>query len=256
MSGALPGMNNLLVSLSGKTRLVLLFDIDGTLITCGGAGRRAMERAFYEATGSSDHIAFGFGGMTDKAIAREGLTRANRNTGPQNIDRVLALYLRFLDDELSRDATQPAPAFRILPGVHALLDALLDHEREGRVTIGLGTGNLVEGAQRKLEHAALWHRFAFGGFATDHEDRAALLEAGAQRGHARLNHEPATVVVIGDTLRDIDAAKRIGAPCLAVATGHVSFDELRAHGAEDVAQSLEEVGVDRLFKLARSASAS
>lgn len=237
-------------------RLVLLFDIDGTLITCGGAGRRAMSRAFYEATGSSDHVAFGFGGMTDKAIAREGLTRASRSTSPESIDRVLSLYLRYLDAELTQDAASEAPGFRILPGVHALLDALADHEREANVTIGLGTGNLIEGAQRKLEHAALWHRFAFGGFATDHEDRAALLEAGAQRGHARLRHQPATVIVIGDTLRDIDAAKRIGAPCLAVATGHMSFDALRTHGADDVAQSLEEVGVNRLFKLARSASAS
>jgi len=210
-----------------------------------------MQRAFHEETGSADHVSFGFGGMTDKAIAREGLTRANRSTQSEAIDKLLANYLRFLDEELVHDKAHPTPGFRVLPGVNTLLDALLDHEREARVTIGLGTGNLIEGAQRKLEHAALWHRFAFGGFATDHEDRAALLEAGAQRGRARLQHEPATVIVIGDTLRDIDAAKRIGAPCLAVATGHLSFEELRAHGPGDVAHSLEEVTAERLFALAR-----
>lgn len=232
-------------------RLVLLFDIDGTLITCGGAGRRAMERAFHEETGSGEHVAFGFGGMTDKAIAREGLTRANRSTHGESIDRVLARYLRFLDHELHQDKAHPTPGFRVLPGVHALLDALQAHEESARVTLGLGTGNLVEGAQRKLEHGGLWHRFKFGGYATDHEDRAALLEAGAKRGKALLHDADATVIVIGDTPRDIDAAKRIGAPCMAVATGHASLNELQAHGADDAAATLEEVTVDRLFALAR-----
>jgi phosphoglycolate phosphatase-like HAD superfamily hydrolase len=234
-----------------NARLVLLFDIDGTLLTCGGAGRRAMQRAFHEETGSGEHVAFGFGGMTDKAIAREGLTRASRSTKAESIDKLLTLYLRFLDEELHQDKAHATPGFRVLPGVHALLDALKPHQDDARVALGLGTGNLIEGAQRKLEHGDLWHRFAFGGYATDHEDRAALLEAGAARGRALLHDAHAKVIVIGDTPRDIDAAKRIGAPCLAVATGHASLSELQAHGANDAASTLEEVSVERLFALAR-----
>lgn len=211
---------------------VLLFDIDGTLITTGGAGRRAVANAI-EAWGEERGIAFGpeawrfsFGGMTDRAIVRKGLTAAGFAPTEADIDDLLDRYLAALAAEVTRSATN---AYRIHPGVHDVLDAVAG--RDG-VAVGLGTGNVERGARIKLEHVGLSHRFAFGGFGCDAEERPSLLRAGAARGAARLGVpiEAARVVVIGDTWRDVEAAHAIGAECVAVATGQESLESLRARG--------------------------
>lgn len=235
---------------------VLLFDIDGTLVSTGGAGRRAMVGAFAQLHGKDDVFeGFSFAGMTDRAIARHGLgvvagSAASSGSGvfapsapsPRapldgEIDRVLGTYLDLLEAELAR-----AETFRVLPGVVALLGTL-----RGRrdVAIGLGTGNVKRGAYAKLARGAIGDAFAFGGFGCDAEDRAALLRAGARRGAAMLGAplEQCRVVVIGDTPKDVAAAKGIGAPCVAVGTGSYAADELHACGADRVFETLEEGGV-------------
>lgn len=200
---------------------IALFDIDGTLVTCGGAGRTAMERAFGDVLGRSDVGTFPYGGMTDRAIARAAARNAGREDDDATLDRVLARYLAHLEVELAR-----AERFRVLHGVTALLDALEGHPH---VAVGLGTGNLEVGAQLKLGHGKIAHRFAFGGYGSDHEDRGRLLAAGAHRGLARLGAHsgPARVVVIGDTPKDISAGRAIGAHVIAVATGGFAADALR-----------------------------
>lgn len=203
-----------------------MFDIDGTLVDTGGAGRRAMERAFDRTHGRADAVSgFVFGGMTDPAIARRALAAIGVAATAEAITLVLDAYLDALADELPK-----APGFRVLPDV---LDAL-DHVGGRGHAIGLGTGNLLRGAQLKLEFAGIFDRFAFGGYGSDHEDRAELLARGAEKGRAQLGDSGATVVVIGDTPRDIEAARAIGATCVAVATGRFGLEELAAH-APDVA---------------------
>ena len=164
--------------ISAMRPTVVLFDIDGTLLTCGGAGRAAMERAFVDVLGRSDTLDFPFGGMTDRAIARAGLTPGGAVTEAK-IDALIARYLLHLEEGVPR-----AERYRVLDGVSAVLDLLapLAH-----VAVGLGTGNVEAGARIKLTRGALWGRFAFGGFGCDSEDRAELLACGARRGTERVS---------------------------------------------------------------------
>lgn len=204
---------------------VLLFDIDGTLIETGGAGRRAIERAFVAAYGRADACAgISFAGMTDRAILRGGLTAVGAPVDASTVDALLAAYLPILEEEMA------TAQCRVHAGVLGALDAA--HARP-RCAVGLGTGNVREGARVKLRRIGLFERFAFGGFGCDHEDRAELIRVGAERGAAALGlpRSACRVVVIGDTPKDVAAAQAIGADSIAVATGSFSVAELTATGA-------------------------
>jgi len=222
---------------------VLLFDIDGTLITTGGAGRRAIVRAFADRYGRGDAFDhFNFGGMTDRAIVREGLRTIGHSFDEAEIDAAIADYVRVLEDEVARATT-----YRLHDGMLEALDAA---KARARCAVGLGTGNIEEGARLKLARVGVWERFGFGGFGSDHEDRPTLIAMGADRGARRLGVPVADcrVVIIGDTPRDVDAAHRNGFECLAVATGGASADELRAAGARRVFRDLKESGaIDALL---------
>jgi phosphoglycolate phosphatase-like HAD superfamily hydrolase len=109
---------------------------------------------------------------------------------------------------------------------------------------GLGTGNVIEGARLKLEHVGLFEHFGFGGFGSDHELRVELIRVGAERGAQQLGRkrEECRVVVIGDTPKDIDAARGIGAESLGVGTGSFSVTQLREHGATHAFDDLSTPG--------------
>jgi phosphoglycolate phosphatase-like HAD superfamily hydrolase len=212
---------------------IFLFDIDGTLLLTGGCGRRAFEHAFDQVTGRRGALdGFSFGGMTDRAIARMGLTAIGREPEPEVVDRLLESYLAALARELLAPTN-----FVILPGAHDTVHALVGREE---TALGLGTGNVRRGAQAKLAYADLWQPFSFGGFGCDHEDRAELLRAGAQRGATQLARPLAAcrVVVVGDTVRDVAAAHAIGAECIAVCTGGDNAEKLHAAGADAVFENL------------------
>jgi len=175
--------------------------------------------------------------MTDRAIIRGGLERLGLASDDAAIDAICATYLAALADEMPH-----SEGFAVCPGVPGLLDTLAG--REG-VAVGLGTGNLREGARIKLEHARLDHHFAFGGFGCDHEHRPAIVRVGAERGAARLGMPLAScrVVVIGDTPRDVEAACAIGAESVAVETSGIDTAALRAAGATHVFPDLDRDGV-------------
>ncbi|HEX3777003.1 MAG TPA: haloacid dehalogenase-like hydrolase [Polyangiaceae bacterium] len=209
---------------------VVLFDIDGTLITTGGTGRRSVNRAFHTLHGRVDACdRFGFGGMTDRLIARTGLEAIGVKATPEAIDAFLAEYLLALADEVARADSEK---FRLLPGMQAAIAAALG----ANMAVGLGTGNVREGARIKLERVGVHHHFRFGGFGSDAEERSHVIRLGAERGAAELGVPLAEcrVVVIGDTPRDIEAAQAIDAECIAVATGGYSVEQLRAAGAHFV----------------------
>lgn len=217
---------------------VFLFDIDGTLLLTGGAGRRSFERAFKEVTGHPEALqGLSFAGMTDRGIARAGLQALGRAPDEHTVERLFEAYLHALADELAR-----TPKYTIMPGVRELLAELT---QVSDIALGLGTGNLRRGAEAKLRHGALWEHFTFGGFGCDHELRAELLRRGAERGAQALGLPLAAcrLVVIGDTVRDVDAAHAIGAECIGVETGGVTASVLRAAGAHAVYRDLTERGV-------------
>jgi phosphoglycolate phosphatase-like HAD superfamily hydrolase len=217
---------------------VFLFDIDGTLVSTGGAGRRSLERAFGSLHWRPDACAhISFDGMTDRAIVRGGLRAIDVEPSDAHIDAVLARYVEVLHEEVR---ATPDEDYVVHPGARELV---AEANAQGHA-VGLGTGNIREGARAKLERVALFSPFSFGGFGDDHELRPELIRAGALRGAQRLGVKlaAARVIVIGDTPKDVHAALAIGAQCLGVGTGRHSPRELLAAGATWAVETLADVG--------------
>jgi beta-phosphoglucomutase-like phosphatase (HAD superfamily) len=162
---------------------ILLFDVDGTLVSSGGVGRLAIEKTFERRHGRRDVVSFSFAGMTDKAIVRNGLLALAKGFASEpellaEMDATLAFYLRVLEEEAAAH-----DGIRVHDGILRVLDLA---EACPNLALGLGTGNLREGARIKLGHAGIYHRFSFGGFGDDSIDRPEILAAGARRGAAEL----------------------------------------------------------------------
>ena len=217
---------------------LLLFDIDGTLISTGGAGGRAMARAFEEVFGFSNGLrSISMAGRTDAWIVGQMAAEHGLDYDAQRFRTFHDSYVRHLADEV----LLPGPQKGVLPGVRPLLDTL---RSRGDVYLALLTGNFRRGAEIKLEYFDLWRYFGTGAFGDDSHDRNGLLwnalsnvEA-AGGPHAR----PSEVVVIGDTPLDIAVAVAGGARSLGVATGNYDADNLLESGADAVLADLSDIG--------------
>jgi phosphoglycolate phosphatase-like HAD superfamily hydrolase len=216
--------------------MLYLFDIDGTLLLSGGAGSRALDRVFLARYGIETAMAeVDLGGKTDPWILTDVISRRlGRPPHAGELDEVLAAYLPLLQEELQHSK------FRLMPWVDEALD-WLDEQRG--VHLGLATGNVRIGARAKLERAGLWWRFAFGGFGCDSPERPVLVQRAIERGHDRAGARCADreVVVIGDTVHDISAARANGVRVIAVATGSVDRATLAAAEPDAVFDTLEEL---------------
>lgn len=223
---------------------LLLFDIDGTLVNTGGAGSRAMTKAFSEVCGISDAFqSFSMAGMTDPLILEKAVAIAEENglKFSCNYDEVYRAYVDYLREELE-SGTRP---YQVLPGVSVLLEELKDFQEIG---IGLATGNIAEGARVKLEHGKISHYFNFGGYGSDHGNRTHVVKQAVQRGSEYVAPAEVTrVIVIGDTPRDIIHAKEAGVAVIAVATGFHSRETLAEFGPDLVLDSLEDRPAFREF---------
>ena len=235
---------------SPRTTLVL-FDIDGTLLLSGGAGRRALNETFEELFG----VAGGFDGIPvagrtdpllfDDALARHGMTAATD------------LRVRFHDrycELLAERILSPLPRKRLMPGVRDLLARL-----DGRAGLrsALLTGNYARAARIKLEHFGLWRHFACGAYGDDAASRDELVPVAMSRARGRGIdiRSPTQVVVVGDTPLDIRCARAAGAWSVAVATGPFDEAELRSHGADRVLADLGDTAacIDALETVATAA---
>jgi len=217
---------------------VVLWDVDGTLVSAGGAGRRAFERAVEEFVGPFDGTLkeMRLDGMTDRLIVREALTILGKPHTEPFCDELLSRYVEHLREEIH------GPGFSVLPAVETVLAALRDAGRP----FGLCTGNVEEGARVKLAKGGLdtyfeWGPQAIAGFAADGEAREDVVAAALRRASARLGRpvSAAAALIVGDTPRDVAAAHLHGCPVLAVATGKFTVAELRDAGAEVAVPSLE-----------------
>lgn len=220
---------------------LLLWDIDGTLIDSGGAGRRALEAALRGEFGIDGSLGdVEFAGRTDTWIVRAVLRKFGLPETDASFNRFFDAYLAALPGELAN------PDARVLPGVRALLAQL---HANGGVAQGLLTGNLQRGAQLKLAHHGLWEQFAFGAFGDDGEHRNTLGPHAVRRALER--HGVAFAAehtwVIGDTVHDIACGNAIGARTLAVATGSADVATLGASGATAVVADLS--ATDALVRL-------
>jgi len=211
---------------------VLLFDIDGTLVLTGGAGGRAMTRAFEDLYGIPNGFeGIPFNGRTDSwIVSRAAAAHAIDDAA---LARFKPRYLDYLAEELHR----PGPRKGVMPGINPLLDALAQRDD---VFVALLTGNYELGARLKLEHFDLWRYFACGAFGDTTHDRNGLLSEALARVAACGGPQaaPADAVIIGDTPLDVAVAVTGGARSIAVATGSHTTDELRASGADVVFQDL------------------
>ncbi|MEX2571199.1 MAG: HAD hydrolase-like protein [Gemmatimonadota bacterium] len=205
------------------TRLVL-FDIDGTILSSNGAAGRAFRQALEEVFGTSGPTeGYSFAGRTDPQIARElldlaGLEHAEIAAG---LDRVWPRYTSLLAEEFRTAAAT------VHPGVHALLDRI--EAAPDDAVLGLLTGNVVEGARLKLGSAGIdFDRFPVGAFGSDHHDRRELPAVAIDRAEALIGHrfEGKSIVIIGDTPYDVACGEHLGVRAVAVATGTFTAEVL------------------------------
>lgn len=213
---------------------LILFDIDGTLISCGRQVAGIFSTALREVFGGHGPLeGFSFAGKTDPMIVRElagayGLPAPAIDAG---LGRMSALYVERLARELE------ASKMKVLPGVEPLLRSLAGREE---LAVGLLTGNWRGGAEAKLGRVGLWDFFELGAFGEDAYDRRGLVPVALERA-SRLkgrDFRPEDALIIGDTALDVDCARASGVPCLAVATGFTPAEELRAAGADWVYDDL------------------
>jgi phosphoglycolate phosphatase len=213
----------------------ILFDIDGTLISTGGAGAVSWRRAFDELHGIPADIGkFTDAGMTDPEVGRKTFAAVlGREPTPPELARLLAVRLKYLPE-----AVAESKGYVVLDGVEELLPRLVD---EGFL-LGLTTGGTDSAAFIKLARGDLARWFTFGGYGSDSTDRTELTRVAIERAGRLLGQEldPKTVLDVGDTPLDIKAAHGAGAVAVGVASGHYTSEQLREAGADYVLESLRE----------------
>jgi phosphoglycolate phosphatase-like HAD superfamily hydrolase len=220
----------------------LFFDIDGTLVRSGGAGKMALTEAFQQLYVEPRFDDIRINGCTDRGIATQIFTSHGIPDTRENWHQFRAEYLGRLPEMLANRQGN------VIDGVIELLDELTRHDH---LQLGVLTGNTKRGAELKLEYFGLDGYFAFGAYGDDHADRddiarSALCELRAAHGHV----DPSDVWIIGDTPNDIRCGRAIDAMVLAVATGSFSMAELSAFEPDllvddfcSASQWLERLGV-------------
>lgn len=209
---------------------LVLFDIDGTLITGGGVWRDAFEDSVADLLPGAKIPRIAFGGRTDPWICRELLRATGVPEGEFDSwsERILRGYLERARALLETRRQE----VRILPGVEDVLRSLSDCPE---VCLGLLTGNIREGARLKLQCVGLSRYFPFGVYGDDHWDRYQLpaIAVDRARGELGATYGGKQVVIIGDTIHDVNCGKSIGARSIAVGTGHrVTAEELLAENPD------------------------
>jgi len=236
---------------------LILFDIDCTLIDAHGAGGRAIFRAIKDVYGLEGGLGdYSFHGRTDPGIIRDltvmwgadpasTMSEFDGGTQPEavttlaarlgysagEVDRLLPAclerYVTLVREEVA------AGHVEVLPGVDELVRAL---SADGRILVGLLTGNVEEGARVKLAPTGLWPYFAVGAFGSDSARRPDLPAVAVARAEALNGRRYAgkQIVVVGDTPSDIECGAHLGVRSVAVATGRYTADELSAHGPDHV----------------------
>lgn len=214
-----------------KVKLVL-FDIDGTLISSGGAGTRTLTKAFYEIFSIPDAFErIEMAGKTDIEIMKEGMKSYNIVPKEELVKRMKEGYIHHLRREIHNNGRH------LKPGIRETLDELKSIEG---IYLGLLTGNLEEGGRIKLEPFGINPYFRFGAYGSDDEDRNMLLPIALKKffGIYKFSLKTEDTIVIGDTPRDVACSKPYGAFSIAVAAGPYSYEELMNSGADLVLRDL------------------
>ena len=203
---------------------VLFWDIDGTLIDSGGAGRMALTKAASEMIGDSvDLSSVKMSGLTERAIARNILETIGLIADDNNIKSLVSLYKKYIASCLHQTEGY------ILAGVKEILDSLQNCEQVLSILL---TGNCEVGAWAKLSYYGLDRYFRLGSFGETHDDRTSLAKFALTLAQAQVkNLNLDRCYVIGDTPHDIRCGQAIGAKTIAIANQHYGVDELTSHNS-------------------------
>ncbi len=201
---------------------LVLFDIDGTLLSASGVSARALAEALGQTFGTTGPMeAYDYSGKTDPLIVRELMASAGFSSDEigRRMVPTLALYQERLADVLRPEHVKPKA------GIVPLLAALRADER---VTLGLLTGNLEPCARLKLQPLGINGHFPFGAYGSDHEDRHRLPAVAVERAHdaTGIRFEGKSVVVVGDSIHDVRCGRDMGVRAVAVASGKTSLETL------------------------------
>lgn len=216
-----------------RARRLVLFDIDGTLLSCQGIGKKAMLQAIGERAAVEFDRSHPIAGKTDRQFIRECLAPFLEE---ERLNTLMPdIFSRYV--ELLSSAIFSSEDPHLLPGV---LELIAEVERHEEILAGLLTGNIERGARIKLARFGLEERFAFGAFGDDGDQRRELPPIALARARAYSAREflGAEVIIIGDTPNDIDCGRPIGARTIAVATGGHSVAELAEHEPDLLFESL------------------
>jgi phosphoglycolate phosphatase len=210
--------------------LLVLWDVDGTLVDSAGHGRDAFQEAFRTVTGRlPDHV--DFAGRTDHEIAL-AMLEGRRDHLPRLLDE-LAKALDARREAMRREG-------HVYPGVPEVLETL--HRSEG-VIQSLLTGNIEANAAAKVSAFGLepWFDFDVGAYGSDpHEARSDLVAVARERASSK-HGEPTEVVLVGDTPLDVIAAQQAGARAVAVATGFADIEALRRSRPDALLRDLSDI---------------
>lgn len=205
----------------------VLFDIDGTLITTGGASDRAWKRAFKEVVGVDVDVPAVTGkGVPDPVVGRLVFERAiGREPTEEEADALMRRRLDHLPEEVAS-----SPGFKVQNCVIELLEQLF---ADG-VLLGLTTGNVEEAAHIKLQRANLNRFFSFGGYGSDSPDRTELTKKALERAQVVLGRslDLERCFSCGDTPRDVEAGHGAGIRVVGVSAGEYTLEELKEAGAD------------------------
>jgi phosphoglycolate phosphatase-like HAD superfamily hydrolase len=216
---------------------LIFFDIDGTLLLSGGAGVRAMTRAFELVFGVADaFVNSDVAGRTDTFLVSGALARAGLPDTADQHAKFRAAYVPILRDEIVKP---PRSRAGLMPGIQPLLAAL---SGQPSTYLALLTGNFEQAAYVKLDHFGINQFFAWGAFGEESADRNEIARAAQRRALERSVPAAARdrTIIIGDTPHDIECARAIGARILAVATGNFSVEQLQDAGADFALQDLSD----------------
>lgn len=201
----------------------LLFDIDGTLLNTGGAGKIAMLKAFEKFLGDSNLTKnYSFAGKTDRQIIKDIVrrTRAVENDIDKIVESIEQAYVNNLKSTLNE-----ASHFRVYPNVREVLGTC---KEKNEFELALLTGNLEMGAKLKLQYADLWKYFEWGVFGDISEDRIHLAEEAYEiiiQKDRDVNRKD--IIILGDTVNDVRCGKYINATTIAFASGFDPVEKLR-----------------------------
>ncbi len=212
----------------------ILFDIDGTLVTTGGASDRAWQRSVRDFYGVDFDVGRNTGkGVPDPEVGREVLrVILDREPTGRELLKLMRRRMKYLPGEV-----ESSPGFVVQPGIPEILERLTD---DG-LLLGLTTGNVEPAAHAKLARADLNHYFSFGGYGSDASERTELTKRAIERARRLAGEElpDEAIMSVGDTPRDVEAGHGAGIRVTGVATGEYSVEQLLEAGADWAVPNLE-----------------